>query len=261
MSKLCERRIWQYYQEKWIDFATGRENGMRKRVFINIIYGIGIGLFLSFFSETILENILIGPGWSKESDFFDLYGMICWLLLYSPIWGINFIFLEEDLNLSNIVIARYGNIKKWWRGCIIRCAVENVCCYVVLYSILVGTMGGFGEWCHAYIVIITHGLVIFSIGIWIRILTQRMVISAIILTALEACSKLLIVWNIISPKWSIFSWGMYCYSSSNYGEKGVHFPLILIGEIVVFVSCFMIPKTSMKKSLLERINTKNGYTY
>ena len=115
MSKLCERRIWQYYQEKWIDFATGRENGMRKRVLINIIYGIGIGLFLSFFSETILENILVGPGWSKESDFFDLYGMICWLLIYSPIWGMNFIFLEDDLNLSNIVIARYGNIKKWWR--------------------------------------------------------------------------------------------------------------------------------------------------
>ena len=86
---------------------VGKERQMRKRIGINIVYGIGIGLFLCSFSEILLENILIGPGWSETSDVFDLYGMICWLLIYSPVWGINFIFLEEDMNLSDLVVARY----------------------------------------------------------------------------------------------------------------------------------------------------------
>ena len=102
---------------------VGKERQMRKRIGINIVYGIGIGLFLCSFSEILLENILIGPGWSETSDVFDLYGMICWLLIYSPVWGINFIFLEEDINLSDLVVARYRTAAKWWGQCILRCVI------------------------------------------------------------------------------------------------------------------------------------------
>lgn len=233
---------------------------MRKRIGINIVYGIGIGLFLCSFSEILLENILIGPGWSETTDVFDLYGMICWLLIFSPVWGINFIFLEEDMNLSDLVVARYRTAAKWWGQCILRCVIGNGCCYAALYITLAGLAGISGQMGKCCVMIILHGLLLLGVGVWIKIVTKRMMISAITLTSLEVCAKLLIVWHILVPKWSVFSWGMYCYHSVSYGDVGVCFPLAVVCEIAVFISCLMIPKIS-KKSLLERIRTKDGYTY
>ena len=145
---------------------------MRKRIGINIVYGIGIGLFLCSFSEILLENILIGPGWSETSDVFDLYGMICWLLIYSPVWGINFIFLEEDINLSDLVVARYRTAAKWWGQCILRCVIGNGCCYAALYITLAGLAGISGQMGKCCVMIILHGLLLWGV-ISIKIISPR----------------------------------------------------------------------------------------
>lgn len=104
------------------------------------------------------------------------------------------------------------------------------------------------------ILIAIHALFSLAFAIWIRLLSGSMILAAIFTLVLEAIAKVFVVTGILQPAYSIFSWGMYHYSSNVYGRGGFFIGVAIIIQSMIIISpCFCIFGKG-KEILLRRIN-------
>lgn len=228
---------------------------MRKKYLFGIFVALCLVFYLRFVIVDLFE-LLAGPGWSEESDSFLPWWMVNWIVLYLPAWFLGLWDCESSLNRAHMCIHRFRNIRTWWFRVFGRMIAYVAVIYLMMSILLFFVRKDIPaiQMLLCMILIAIHALFSLAFAIWIRLLSGSMILAAIFTLVLEAIAKVFVVTGILQPAYSIFSWGMYHYSSNVYGKGGFVIGAAVIIQFIIIISpCFCVFGKG-KEILLRRIN-------
>lgn len=228
---------------------------MNKRFLLSMTVTIGLTIFLVLVALDVAD-LLAGPGWTPDGDGFYGLDIVQWLLLFMPVYCLELWNCESVLDRSYLYVHRYQKIRRWWLTVYGRLVFETV----VLY-LLMGVCMRILVWRHwtdqmteSLFLIVVHAVFCLAFSIWIRLVCGNMVFASVLMILLEVMAKIVIVTGVMTPAYSLFSWGMYYYSVQNYGAGGFRIVLAMIIQFCIIFSLVILVCSRGKALLLRRIS-------
>ena len=229
---------------------------MIKRLSMSGIAGVLIALYLRL-AVPDMAALMAGAGWDGVGeDNYSLYLLVCWLLLYMPVWVAGLRQYEEEFLRAHMVIHRFRRLTAWWRRVSWQSLLSIILSYLCMGIVLAVTMEG--HWNEqmtvSFVMITVHGLGLTAAALWLKLLTGSMLIGGGVILIMEATSKVLSFYQLLSPKYNFFSWGMSVYSDRIYGSGGYHLEAVVMIQILFIASTGVFCCGPMRELLLRRIN-------
>lgn len=228
---------------------------MGKRLIFSVGIGIVLALYLSF-GISDMADLLAGPGWTEEVDRFIPFWMVNWIVLFLPAWFLGLWSCEDALNRGHMCVHRYRNVGRWWFR-LWHWIVLNVAAAYLVMGVVLRLLAG-SDWSReltlCMLLITVHALFSVAFAVWIRILSGNMILAAICTLVPEGLAKVIVAKQMLRPLYSIFSWGMYNYSSLNYGTGGFGISTVVVIQLCITLSLLVCIFGKGKNILLRRIN-------
>lgn len=205
-----------------------------KKIFLfNIFYEV---IFFKYLSMNYNNPFIFLSG---KKDVFDDKEIILWTLLYLPVWVCAYYVFCQKNEISKYTIHRYKTRTKWWIVTeyilILSLTISYGTLYILLF--LYYRVQFIYEVC---ILVFVHGIFILQIGVLIKIVTNKIIISIFGVIISEVMAAKTVSWNITIVKFFVPCWGMYNYSKNVVGDEGFSFIKGIIIQVCFIVVAYLL---------------------